>query len=72
MIKMLKILEAAHTIVSGYSTFTTLIRLISSGEKRPNCISWMIFSGALEYGKLRFAIVAVIVAKTWKMRIEEG
>jgi hypothetical protein len=28
--------RCGHTIVSGYSTWTTLMRLISSGAKRPN------------------------------------
>jgi hypothetical protein len=32
--------------------------LISSGDRRPNCISWIVRSGALEYVKLRFAILA--------------
>jgi hypothetical protein len=32
--------------------------LISSGDRRPNCISWIVRSGALEYVKLRFAIPA--------------
>ena len=43
-----------QTIVSGYSTWTTLIRLISSGEKRPNWISLIVRSGAFEYGKKTF------------------
>src|SRR5438552_677578 len=30
--------------------------LISSGDRRPNCISWIVRSGALEYVKLRFAM----------------
>jgi hypothetical protein len=59
--------RGAHTIASGYSILTTLIRLISSGEKRPNWISWIVFSGALEYGKLRFAMTAVVVARSCAM-----
>ena len=39
--------------------WTTLIFLISSGEKSPNWISSIVRSGALEYAKLRFAIFAV-------------
>jgi hypothetical protein len=34
----------------------TLMFLISSGERSPNCISWIERSGALENWKLRFAI----------------
>jgi hypothetical protein len=40
--------KEGQTIVSGYSTWTTLIRLISSGENRPNWISLMVRKGALE------------------------
>ena len=40
-----------HTIVSGYSMWQTLIPLISSGDKRPNCISSIVRSGALECSK---------------------
>jgi hypothetical protein len=37
------------------------MRLVSSGEKRPNWISLMVRKGALEKGKKTFDIVAVAV-----------
>ena len=46
------------TIVSGYSICTTLMFLISSGERRPNWISWIVFSGAVDGVKLKFDILA--------------
>ena len=46
------------SVVSGYSIDATLIFLISSGDKSPNWISSIARNGALEYGKLRFAIFA--------------
>lgn len=49
-----------QTIVSGYSTWTTLKRLISSGGKRPNWISCTVRNGALEYWKFRFAMMVVV------------
>lgn len=55
--------EVAQTIVSGYSMCSTLKPLISSGEKSPNWISWMVRSGALECLKIRFAIFAVSNAR---------
>lgn len=45
------------TKVSGYSTWTTLIRLISSGERRPNWISFMVRSCAFEYGNFADAML---------------
>jgi hypothetical protein len=47
----------ASSMVSGYSICATLIFLISSGDRSPNWISLIVFSGALEYWKLRFAMM---------------
>lgn len=38
----------------------TARRSDSFAESRPNCISWIVRVGALEYAKLRFAIFAAV------------
>jgi hypothetical protein len=35
--------------------------LISSGDKSPNCTSWIVRSGALEYAKLKFDMITVVM-----------
>ena len=52
--------HSKQTIVSGYSTCTTLMFFISSGDKSPNCISCMVLRGAPDGAKVTFAMTAVL------------
>lgn len=59
--------KTKRTMVSGYSICTTLMFLTSSGESKPNWISWIVFSGALDGVKLKFDILAVVFSAILSM-----
>lgn len=42
--------------------------LISSGDSKPNCISWIVRNGASERVKIRLAMVKAFVCQMVKVR----